>query len=287
MALDAIQHLRPQTRARVVSIASDGEARRGKALVQLTFKHTLRPSLPIYSWLSACVLLDLHVGKDDLVCDKDYKHTAAKWVRNALLREKGILVYGTWITPPVLRAHLLEAGYKSEHVRAALNPNDKQDVILAYSLLRDIWSLPALACGPPGRIQARKALRLLGSLCYHLLVPYICVDMSIEDQLEHLSYAGHLALILYVHDNACGDFLPTALYIDITLMIKNVFFCVAKAKVDTPDEDFNIVLLGTDRLEGLFGCLHTIIGNDANVDNYQLGSCLTGTVEAASILALA
>ena len=170
------------------------------------------------------------------------------------------------ITPPVLRAHLLEAGYKSDHVWAALNPNDKQDVTLAYSLLQDIWSLPALACGPPGRIQAHEALRLLGSLCYHLLVPYICVDMSIEDQLEHLSYAGHLALILYVHDNACGDFLPTALYIDIMLMIKNVFFCVAKAKVDTPDEDFNLVLLGTDRLESLFGCLRTIIGNDANVE---------------------
>ena len=69
-------------------------------------------------------------------------------------------------------------------------------------------------------------------------------------------------------------------------MIKNTFFCVAKAKVDTPNEDFNIVLLGTDRLEGLFGCLRTVIGNDANVDNYQLGSQLTGTTEAASILAL-
>ena len=97
-ALDAIQHLRPQTHAQVVSIASDSKARQGKALVQLTFKHTLRPSSPIYSWLSACVLLDLHIGEDDLVCDKDYKHTAAKWVWNALLREKGILVYGTWIT---------------------------------------------------------------------------------------------------------------------------------------------------------------------------------------------
>ena len=254
--------------------------------MQLTFKHTLPPSSPIYSWLSSCALLDLHVGEDDLICDKDYKHTAAKRVCNALLRERGILVYGTWITPPVLHAHLLEAGYKSDHIRSALNPNDKQDVTLAYGLLRDIWSLPALTCGPPGRIQARKALRLFGSLCYHLLVPYICVDMSIEDQLEHLSYAGHLALTLYVHDNACGDFLPTALYIDIMLMIKNVFFCVAKAKVDTPDEDFNLVLLGTDHLESLFGCLCTIIGNDANVDNYQLGTRLTGTVEAANILAL-
>ena len=129
-----------------------------------------------------------------------------------------------------------------------------------------------LTQGPPGCIQARKALQLLGSLCYHLLVPYICVNLDIKGQLEHLSYARHLALVLYAHDNACGDFLPTALYIDIILMIKNIFFSVAKAKVDTPNEDFNIVLLGTDRLEGLFGCLRTVIGNDANVDNYQLGS---------------
>ena len=103
-------------RAQVVSITSDSEARRGKALVQLTFKHTLSPSLPIYPWLASCTLLDLHVGDDNLMCDKDYKHTTAKRVRNALLREKGLLVYGTWITPTVLHAHLLEAGHKSNHV---------------------------------------------------------------------------------------------------------------------------------------------------------------------------
>jgi hypothetical protein len=284
--LDAINCLRSHANVRVVSIATDGEARRGKALAQLTFKHMLSPSSAIYCWLSSCSLLDLHVGDDDLTCDKDYKHTASKRLRNALLREKGILVYGTWITPAVLRSHLLDAGHKTDHIRAMLNPSDKQDVMLAYMLLRDIWSLPVLSSGPPGCIQSREALRLLGSLFYHLLVPYICVDMSIEEQLEHLSYAGHLALVLYVHENTCGNFLPTILYCDIVLMIKNVFFCVAKAKVDTPNDTFNLVLLGTDRLETLFGCLRTVIGNDANVDSYQLSSRLTGTMESASILAL-
>ncbi|KAH9032479.1 hypothetical protein EDB85DRAFT_2145593 [Lactarius pseudohatsudake] len=215
-----------------------------------------------------------------------WKHVAAKRPRNALLREKGILVHETWITPALLRSHLLEAGHKPQHVHAVLNPNDKQDVLLAYTLLRDIWSLPQLTSGAPGRIKARDSLRLLGSMCYHFLMPYICVDLSIGEQLEYLSYAAHLALVLYVHENARNDFIPTALYVDLIMMVKNVFFCVAKAKIDTPNDDFSIVLLGTDRLENLFGCLQTIIGNDANVDNYQLGSRLTGTMESANILAM-
>lgn len=195
-------------------------------------------------------------------------------------------MHGTWITPALLRNHLLEAGHKPQHVRAVLNPNDKQDVLLAFTLLRDIWRLPQLESGPPGRIKSRDSLRLFGSMCYHFLMPYICVDLSIQDQLEYLSYAAHLALVLYVHDKACNDFIPTTLYIDLIMMVKNVYFCVAKAKIDTPNDDFSIILLGTDRLETLFGCLRTIIGNDANVDNYQLGSRLTGTMESANILAL-
>ncbi|KAN0137688.1 hypothetical protein V8E53_004513 [Lactarius tabidus] len=285
-ALNAINRLKSLSKARVVCIALDGEARQGKALVQLTFKHILSTSSPIYTWLSACTLLNLHVGDNEMTCDKDWKHAGAKRPRNALLHEKGILVFGTWVTPSVLQSHLLEAGHKSEHIRAVLNPDDKQDVMLAYILLCDVWTLPELPSGPPGRIQARQALCIFGSMCYHLLVPYICVDLLLEDQLEHLSYAGHLALVLYAHEDTCSDFLPTALYIDLILLIKNVFFCVAKAKVDTPEEDFSIVLLGTDRLENLFGCLHTMVGNDTNVDNFQLGAWLTGTMESANILAL-
>lgn len=123
-------------------------------------------------------------------------------------------------------------------------------------------------------------------MCYHFLVPYICIDLSIEGQLEHLSYTAHLTLALYIHNKACNNFIPMALYFDLILMVKNIFFCIAKAKINTPNNDFSIVLLGTDHLENLFGCLQTIIGNDANVDSYQLGLHLTGTMESANILAL-
>ena len=49
------------------------------------------------------------------------------------------------------------------------------------------------------------------------------------------------------------------------IMVKNVIFCIAKAKIDDPDGEFFPILLGTDRLIELFGILRTMVGNDANV----------------------
>jgi hypothetical protein len=60
---------------------------------------------------------------------------------------------------------------------------------------------------------------------------------------------------------------------------------VAKAKIDDADGEFWLILLGTDRLEELFGILRTMVGNDANLDILQLVSRLSGTTEVANILA--
>jgi len=40
--------------------------------------------------------------------------------------------------------------------------------------------------------------------------------------------------------------MPTQLYTDIQLMIKNVFFCAAKEKIANPNGRIYIILLGTD-----------------------------------------
>ena len=116
-----------------------------------------------------------------------------------------------------------------------------------------------------------------------MVFPYLCVDLSLSEQLEHLSAAAHLAMILF--KLAAKKFIPTNLYIDLMIMIKNVFFCVAKAKIDDPDGEFWLILLGTDRLEELFGILRTMVGNDTNLDILQLVSHLSGTTEVANILA--
>jgi hypothetical protein len=281
--LKGVNALQDKTKLRVVSIASDGETRRGSAFILLTFKYPLSQDSPIYSILKPLKFLNLHVGDDNLTCDKDWKHVFKRW-RNLLLRQRGVVVNGVRITPDILKDQFRSAGLPVEHIRSLFNPDDQQDVKMAFDMLKDIWSLPRSSTNSRrGFLEAREALWILGKLLYHMVFPYLCVDLSLSEQIEHLSAAAHLAIILY--RLAGKNFIPTNLYIDIMIMIKNVLFCMAKAKIDDPDGEFWLILLGTDRLEELFGILRTMVGNDANLDILQLVSRLSGTTEVANILA--
>ncbi|KAJ7444180.1 hypothetical protein FB451DRAFT_1149358 [Mycena latifolia] len=281
--IDGVNSKRDLTKLRIVSLASDGESRRGKAFIEKTFIRELSPTSNIHDLLKDLPFMNLWVGEDDLTGDKDYKHVFKRG-RNRLLRKAGTDVMGVQITPPIIRAHLQSAGHSTAHINSLFNPEDKQDVKLAFKLLQDIWSLPLPPDGSsPGFRAARHALRLIGSLFYHLVFPYLCVDLTLSEQLEHLSAAAHIALLLYRDGQKRS--LPTLLFTDIMIMVKNAYFCVAKAKVDNPTGKFWLILLGTDRLEELFGILRTMIGNDANLDILQLIGRLTGTTQVANILA--
>ncbi|KAJ6538246.1 hypothetical protein B0H10DRAFT_2448843, partial [Mycena sp. CBHHK59/15] len=281
--IDGVNSKRDLTGLRIVSLASDGETRRGKAFVDKTFSRTLAPESDIYPILSDLLLMDFHVGEDDITADKDAKHIFKRGC-NRLLRMLGMKVFGVQITPAIIRAHLQQAGHSTQHINSVLRPDDKQDVELAYELLKDLWNLPPAPEGSrPGFIAARDALRIIGSLFYHLIFPYICVDLTLSEQLEHLSAAAHLNLLLY--RDGQKEALPTLLFTDIMIMIKNAYFCVAKAKVDDRTGNFWLILLGTDRLEELFGILRTMIGNDRNLDMLQLVERITGTTEVANIFA--
>ncbi|KAF8173643.1 hypothetical protein BJ912DRAFT_931873 [Pholiota molesta] len=213
----------------------------------------------------------------------DWKHVFKRF-RNLFLRQRGVVIKGFRITPDIIREHLRSEGKSADHIRSLFNPEDQQDVKLAFDMLKDIWTLPRVPSNSkPGFSAAREALWMLGKLLYHMVFLYLCVDLSLSEQIEHLSAAAHLAIALYKLGGK--DFLPTNLYIDLMLMIKNVLFCVAKAKADDPNGEFWIILLGTDRLEELFGILRTMIGNDANLDILQLVSRLSSTTEISNILA--
>jgi len=99
--LDGISGSKYGNSLRVVSLASNGETRRGSAFFLLTFKHQLSPQSPIYPLLAPLTFMDLHVGDDDLTCDKDWKHIFKRF-RNLLLRDRGVVVNGFRVTPGIL-----------------------------------------------------------------------------------------------------------------------------------------------------------------------------------------
>jgi hypothetical protein len=139
-------------------------------------------------------LMNLEVGDDNLT---DYKHIF-KCLRNLMLREKDFHVHAVHIKPSVICSHLISNNLNSTQINYLLNPNNWQDVKLAYDMLSDIWSLPDLLPHTlPGFIQARSSFKILRELFHHILILYICVDLSLSKQLVHLSAAAHLLLALF------------------------------------------------------------------------------------------
>lgn len=164
-----------------------------------------------------------------------------------------------------------------------LSPNDPQDVVLAFRLLNSIASLPPAPAGStPIYESSRNALRLLGRVYSHLLKCYTEITLSLRKQLEHLGAVAHLLLALYMQDK--GGVLPAILYLDVQIMIKNVYFCVAKLLVDNPSGFLWIICLGTDALEKIFSLVRTMIGSDTNADQLQLTSRMSGAIQCSQIL---
>jgi hypothetical protein len=129
-------------------------------------------------------LTNLEVGDDDITADKDYKHIF-KWLRNLLLRDKGLYVQGVHIKPAMIRSHFASNNLTLTRIDYLLNPNDRQDVKLACDLLQNVWSLPDPPTDAlPGFHQTWKCFKILGTLFHHILIPYICVDLSLSEQLE-------------------------------------------------------------------------------------------------------
>jgi hypothetical protein len=92
MVLDMTNAKKDVTQVQIISIASNGKSRWGKALTKLTYVTPLAHTLPIYDLLAHLDLFDIFVGIDDITVDKDYKHVF-KWLHNTILYKKGSIVY--------------------------------------------------------------------------------------------------------------------------------------------------------------------------------------------------
>ena len=228
--------------------------------------------------------MNLLVGDNDITADKDPKHIM-KRCRNFTIRKAGVMIDGFLITPVLIHFHLQENKVPSHCITYLLNPTDRQDVPLCFTLMKEIWSLPPPApTDKPGFVAARSALLILGSLFQHPVLPFVQVSLSLHDQLVHLSAAAHLSTYLFTAHNARSKAMPSLTFKDIILLVKNAYFCVAKAKICTPDGKFYLILNGTDRLESTFGVVRSMVGNDANADVLTLGYRLSHAVECLNIL---
>lgn len=125
----------------------------------LTFKRRLNPDSPIYEMLHVLPLMNMEVSDDNLTADKNYKHIF-KQLRNLLLRDKGHNVHGVHIKLAILHSHFTLHDLSSTQINYLLNPNDWQDVKLAYEMLQEVWSLPDSPPDVlPGFHQARSPSR--------------------------------------------------------------------------------------------------------------------------------
>jgi hypothetical protein len=91
-----------------------------------------------------------------------------------MMRNKGIEIQGYCITPAILHAQLQSNGVSSDQLRSFLNPNDKQDVVLSYSLLKEIWALPPPPSGATLTfVCACDALRIYSKFTHNLVI-HLC-----------------------------------------------------------------------------------------------------------------
>lgn len=164
-----------------------------------------------------------------------------------------------------------------------LAPNNRQDVILMIKLLHAITLLsPSESLSRPLHQSSRCILCLIGRIYFNLPTAYLDVNLLLNEQLVHLSTAGHLILAIYHTDK--GEFIPVQTCFDVMCMIKNIYFSVAKTQVDDPGGSFWIILLGTDGLEKVFGQVRTMVGNNTYADQLQLTNQIDGAVQCIKIL---
>lgn len=97
VALKGVNNEKLLTKLWIVSIASDSEYKHGWAINNLTAIHLLEPMSNIYQQLNPLVLMDFHVGEDNLTADKDPKHIFKHW-QGPVLCLSGMMILGTHIT---------------------------------------------------------------------------------------------------------------------------------------------------------------------------------------------
>ncbi|KAF7355837.1 hypothetical protein MVEN_00912000 [Mycena venus] len=252
------------------SWSTDGESSRRRAGYDQFVRHKLGPTSPIFGTLASMAGLNIFTGIHSITLDFDYKHVFKRLC--TLIRSAAgmALCNGRIINPAVLTRFLARLPDQSDDsVRKLLFPDDPQDVPRAVELMEAIIEL--IACDF-GQVDANTAadldsIRLLALILKSILAPFITPDMSLTEQMTHLSTYAHLTFTLFCMNRL--TFMSNQLYGDSQSMIKNAFFCLAKKQKLDPTQPSYLFQVGDDPLERLFGKLRMLGGHNSAMSYAQ------------------
>ncbi|KAG1821707.1 uncharacterized protein BJ212DRAFT_1445214 [Suillus subaureus] len=111
------------------------------------------------------------------------------------------------------------------------------------------------------------AIKILGIILESLLLPFINISLSLQQQIELISCYCHLTFALFrMHRTA---FMPHVLFYDTQSMSKNICFCVAKQQKLDGRQKFWIIQMGDNDLEELFGIMRMKGGHNSAMNYSQ------------------
>jgi hypothetical protein len=110
------------------------------------------------------------------------------------------------------------------------------------------------------------AIDILGTLLHNILEPFINVNLSLSEQVIHLSCFTHILYLCY-HDQH-HSLMPNQLYYDLQTCVKNVMFYIGKQQKLELSAPFSLLDVRDDNLELLFTFLW-MCGGHNNTINYQ------------------
>lgn len=191
------------------------------------------------------------------------------------------------ITRLILEQYLvLLPNQTRDSVRKLLDPADPQDVPRAIELICAVADLRSLDTSgfAPSQMKTIAALQLVGTLFHAMIEPFINPDLSLVEQMEHLSEYSHIALILYRRNGS--SFMSNQLYADSQVMVKNAFFYLAKQLLMDPSLPVLLMLSGDDRLENLFGRVRMQGAHNCGVDLKTLMDRLAAAMDLCHIFSV-
>ena len=239
--------------------------------------------------LAPCSLFDLWSDEHGVTDDTDAKHDA-KCLRGCCKSSsRGLQVVSHTFYGSDFRRILLALGHSEKDVATMLDPEDEQNVpamLLFFKALAKLADVSAVTLSDAGLgmiatlVLKTKELQLLGTVAQAYVFLLTGFDKSIS---EHLTSLAEMQAIIFVLQRRSGTkFLPNQNYTNTSSMIRAKFKSVALAQAEGITE-YYIFQDCDDALEGFFGVLRTLSGNQRNFDLLQVEEKATHAMQIAEV----